>query len=84
MSGALDDPAMVVALALLAGAIAQALAHHVKIPGIVLLLAAGVLLGPEVTGLVRPAALAGGLDFLVGFAVAVILFDGGLNLDLAR
>jgi NhaP-type Na+/H+ or K+/H+ antiporter len=42
---------------------------------------AGLLLGPDVTNVVRPEALGHGLEGLVGIAVAVILFEGGLNLN---
>ncbi len=80
----LDLPGVAVGFALLAGGLSQVLAHHLKVPGIVLLLLAGVLLGPDVADVVRPATLADGLHLLVGFAVAVILFEGGLNLDLKR
>lgn len=78
------NPALTVALALAAGMAAQALARHLRLPGIVLLLGAGILLGPDVLGLVHPESLGEGLDLLVGFAVAVILFEGGLSLDWRR
>jgi NhaP-type Na+/H+ or K+/H+ antiporter len=80
----LDDPALTIALALVAGMFAQATAQHLRIPGIVLLLATGVLLGPDLLGIVRPAGLGASLGALVGFAVAVILFEGGMSLDLKR
>jgi NhaP-type Na+/H+ or K+/H+ antiporter len=83
-SGTWNDPALTIALALAAGMIAHTLARHLKVPGIVLLLATGVLLGPDVLDVVRPAALGASLLDLVGFAVAVILFDGGMNLNLER
>jgi NhaP-type Na+/H+ or K+/H+ antiporter len=76
--------ALTIAIALASGVITQALAFHVRVPGIVLLLGTGFLLGPELAGLVRPATLGSGLMTLVGFAVAVILFEGGMNLNLAR
>ena len=76
------DPALTVALALGAGMVAQTLARHLRIPGIVLLLATGVLLGPDALGVVRPGVLGPYLQTLVGFAVAVILFNGGMNLNL--
>ncbi len=79
-----DNPALTVALALAAGVIAQAVARHLRIPGIVLLLAAGVVLGPDVANIVQPETLGSALEVLIGFAVAVILFDGGLNLHLGR
>jgi len=80
----LDNPSLTIALALAVGMLAQALARHLRIPGIVLLLGAGVLLGPDVLDVVRPASLGATLQSLVGFAVAVILFEGGLNLNLRR
>ena len=83
-SAAFADPALTVALALAAGMFAQALARHLRIPGIVLLLGMGVLLGPDGLGIVRPNTLGESLHTLVGFAVAVILFEGGMNLSLAR
>jgi NhaP-type Na+/H+ or K+/H+ antiporter len=81
---AIPDPALTVALALVAGIVAQTLAHHLRLPGIVLLLAAGVLLGPDGAGLVAPRSLGPALHTVVNFAVAVILFEGGLNLNLKR
>ena len=75
-----QDPALTVALALAIGTLLLGVARHLRIPGIVLLLAAGVLLGPDGIGIVHPQTLDGGLELLVGFAVAVILFEGGLNL----
>jgi NhaP-type Na+/H+ or K+/H+ antiporter len=83
-NAAFADPALTVALALAAGMLAQALAQHLRIPGIVLLLGMGVLLGPDVLNVVRPGTLGASLHTLVGFAVAVILFEGGMNLSLAR
>ncbi|MGE0157774.1 MAG: cation:proton antiporter [Gemmatimonadales bacterium] len=75
---------MTFALALGAGVIAQTLAHHLRLPGIVVFLAAGVLLGPDILDVVRPEALGRGLDTLVGLAVSLILFEGGLNLNVGR
>ena len=77
-------PAFSVVLALAVGVIAQSLARHLRIPGIVLLLAAGVALGSDGLGWVRPAHLGEGLFAIVHLAVAVILFEGGLNLELSR
>ena len=78
------SPALSVALALMAGMLAQILARQLSIPGIVVLLATGVLLGPEVLGLVQPGTLGDALHLLVSFAVAVILFEGALSLNLRR
>ncbi len=84
MHQGLDNPALHLAIALAVGMVAQALARHLKIPGIVLLLGAGVLLGPDVANVIRPEVLGDTLQMLVGFAVAVILFEGGLNLRIRR
>jgi NhaP-type Na+/H+ or K+/H+ antiporter len=78
------DPRLSFALALLAGMCAQALARHLRLPGIVLLLLAGVALGPDGLGWVQPRDLGKGLFTLVDFAVAIILFEGGLNLEWRR
>ena len=75
---------MTIALALTLGMIAQALAHHLRLPGIVLLLAAGLAFGPDGVDIIRPAALGEALNILIGFAVAVILFEGGMNLKIRR
>lgn len=80
----MNDPALTIAIALAAGMMAHTVARHVRVPGIVLLLATGVLLGPDVFNVVRPSVLGGSLHDLVGFAVAVILFEGGMNLNLGR
>jgi NhaP-type Na+/H+ or K+/H+ antiporter len=79
---ALHDPELTLSLALLAGVAGQTLAHHLRVPSIVVLLVLGVLLGPDVLGVVWPDTLGGALGSLVGFAVAVILFEGGLHLHL--
>lgn len=80
----LEDPAFTIALALAVGMIAQVVARHLRLPGIVLLLAAGAALGPDGLGWVRPTSLGATLQTLVGYAVAVILFEGGLQLNLKR
>lgn len=80
----LEDPAFTIALALAVGMIAQVLARHLRLPGIVLLLAAGAALGPDGLGWLRPESLGATLQTLVGYAVAVILFEGGLQLNLRR
>lgn len=81
---AFQDPALTIALAAAAGMLAQTVARHVHIPGIVLLLGTGLVLGPDGLGVVRPGTLGESLHSLVGFAVAVILFEGGMNLRVDR
>lgn len=75
------NPALTVALALAAGVIAISIARHLRLPGIVILLGAGVLMGPDGLGVLAPAGLGEAMLILVEFAVAVILFEGGLNLN---
>jgi NhaP-type Na+/H+ or K+/H+ antiporter len=78
-----DTALLTVAAATVAGLLAQLLGHRLRVPAIVPLLAFGVLLGPSVLGVVDPEALGAGLPVIVKLAVAVILFDGALNLRLA-
>lgn len=78
------NASVTLAIAVAAGLIAQIAATHLHIPGLVLLLATGVVLGPDVANVVRPNLLGATLHAIVGFAVAVILFEGGLALDMRR
>jgi NhaP-type Na+/H+ or K+/H+ antiporter len=77
-------PNFTLALALAAGVLAQSLARHLRVPGIVVLLFAGVGLGPDGLGWIEPRSLGKGLDGVLDIAVAVILFEGGLNLQFSR
>ena len=54
-------PTLTIALALAAGVLCQSAARHLRVPGIVPLLAAGVALGPDGLGWVDPRALGDGL-----------------------
>jgi len=67
-------------IAVLAGITAQVLAEYLKVPSIVFLLSLGILLGPDGIKLLHPQQFGVGLEVLVALSVAVILFDGGLNL----
>ncbi|MDP3936514.1 MAG: sodium:proton antiporter [Deltaproteobacteria bacterium] len=78
------DASLVFAIALGVGVIIQALGRHLRVPGIVLLLAAGVALGPDGLKWVDPRLLGEGLIGLVRLSVAIILFEGGLNLEISR
>lgn len=72
---------MTIAIALAVGMVAQSVAYHLRLPGIVMLLLSGVLLGADGFGVVDPRVLGDGLQVLIGFAIAVILFEGGMNLE---
>ena len=65
-----------------AGALAQALAWMSGLPGVVLLLSAGMVIGRSGFGLVEPLDLGAGLGTVVGLLVSLVLFDGGINLRL--
>lgn len=65
---------------LMIGFLAQWLAWRVKLPAILFLLLAGILLGP-VSGVLDPDKLLGDLLFpIVSLSVALILFEGSLTL----
>lgn len=80
----MDDIVLKLAVIGAAGIGAQWLAWRLRLPAIVLLLAAGFIAGPA-TGFLDPAA-----DFgtayrpMVSIAVAIILFEGGLTLNFSE
>jgi NhaP-type Na+/H+ or K+/H+ antiporter len=78
------SPALTLVLALAVGIFAQSVSRHLRIPGIVLLLLAGACLGPDGLAWIDPRSLGLGLVAVVDLAVAVILFEGGLNLEISR
>ena len=71
-------------LALAVGVLAQSVSKQLRLPGIVLLLATGAVLGPEGVGWIQPRSLGEGLFSIVEFGIAIILFEGGLNLEWSR
>ncbi|RZL28300.1 MAG: sodium:proton antiporter, partial [Sphingomonas sp.] len=65
-----------------AGVFGQWLGWKLKLPAIIPLLAIGALAGP-VAGIIRPSvALGEVMRPAIGMAVAIIVFEGGLNLNL--
>ena len=79
------DPAFATfAMAAVLGLFAQVVGHRWRVPAIVPLLALGMLFGPSVLDVLHPYALGGGLRIIVKFCVAVILFDGALNLRIGE
>ena len=65
-----------------AGVGAQWVAWRLKLPAIVLLFATGLIVGPGLQ-ILRPAVDFGpGLRPIVGLAVAIVVFEGGLALDV--
>ncbi len=81
MDGSIDITLQIV-ITVVAGIGAQVVAEWVRIPGIVFLLIFGITLGPSGFGWLHPSQLGTGLDVMVALLVAVILFEGGFNLQL--
>ena len=78
------NPMEAFAIVGVAGVGAQWLAWRFRMPGIVLMLAAGLILGP-VTGIFVPERDIGDLlRPMISLAVAVILFEGGLTLNFQQ
>lgn len=74
---------LVAAIAL--GIAAQLLAHRLKLPAILPLLVFGIAAGPQALDLFDPAGLGHDhLEVLIHLGVAIILFEGGLSLDLRQ
>jgi len=68
---------------LLVGLASQWLAWRVKLPSIVILIAAGFVLGP-VTGVIQLGMRPEELTELIGLGVAIILFEGAMELKLGE
>lgn len=68
-------------IVLSAGLAAQWLASLLKLPAIVILIAAGLVLGP-VTGMITPSRSPEAFNAMIGLGVAIILFEGGMDLKL--
>ncbi|MBC6476918.1 MAG: cation:proton antiporter [Hormoscilla sp. GM7CHS1pb] len=76
------DITVLMVITVMAGIGAQVLGKYLKVPGIVFLLLFGILLGPDGLSLVHPQLLGDGLEVIVSLSVALILFEGGLNLQV--
>ena len=80
----MHNPALTIGLAMVLGMLAQVGLKHLRLPGIVLLLLSGILFGPDGLNWIDPSSIGPGLHINVGFAVAIILFEGGMNLRISR
>jgi potassium/hydrogen antiporter len=65
-----------------AGVVAQLIATLIKIPEMVVLVAAGALIGPSVLGIVSNPLNGVGAQLLFNIGVAIILFHGGTGISL--
>ncbi len=83
---------VVVAAIIAVGVVAQVLAARFRVPSILFLILAGVLLGPEGVGawigpvpaLVTPESFGDALPAIVGLSVAIIVFEGAFHLRIDR
>ncbi|NJN88605.1 MAG: sodium:proton antiporter [Leptolyngbyaceae cyanobacterium SL_7_1] len=73
---------LLMVITVVAGISAQVLADYLKVPSIVFLLLFGMVLGSDGLGVLHPQLLGSGLEVIVALCVALILFEGGLNLEL--
>ena len=69
-------------LAIGAGCLLTVLSRRLHLPTIVLLLFGGFIFGPEGIDLLRSSDLGDFLPMIVSLAVGIILFEGGLTLNL--
>jgi len=83
MSAAIDIVQIVVTIMGL-GVAAQVLADRLRIPSVVFLILAGVIVGPEGLGLITPAIFGNALQAIVGLSVAIIVFEGAFHLRVDR
>ncbi len=69
---------------LIIGTSAQIFAERLRFPATGPLLIAGLLFGPDIIGLIQPDILKERdlLNLIVRIAVAIIVFEGGLLLDI--
>jgi NhaP-type Na+/H+ or K+/H+ antiporter len=66
------------------GVAAQVLADRLRIPSVLFLVLAGVVVGPEGLGLIRPDIFGDALPAIVGLSVAIIVFEGAFHLHVDR
>ncbi|QKY18386.1 cation:proton antiporter [Halorubrum sp. CBA1229] len=74
----------VIAAILVSGLVVQLVAHRLKVPSVIFYLLIGVVLGPEVLGLVTLETFGNGLEIIVGISVAIIVFEGAFALQIDR
>ncbi len=80
------DPVMAILATLvgvlIVGTSSQILAERLRIPATGPLLIAGLLFGPDFLGLIQPPLLKEGFSLIIKMAVAIVVFEGGLLLNV--
>lgn len=84
MGGVHDAATLTVAFALVVGVACSILGARVKISSLFFYLLFGIALGPSGVGLLQPYSLGDGLKSLVEIGVAIILFEGAVELDFKQ
>jgi NhaP-type Na+/H+ or K+/H+ antiporter len=76
----------IVATIIALGVAAQVLADRLQVPSVLFLILAGIVVGPEVLGVVTLESLGGAetLSGIVGLSVAIIVFEGAFHLKLSK
>ena len=74
----------ILAAVLLIGIGSQILGKLFKIPSIVFLLLFGILLGPEFLNIIDSSNFEQELEAIVALSVAIIVFDGGLQINVRQ
>lgn len=82
LDGHTHDMLVSMVAAISIGVLLLVVSRRFNIPGIVLLLFGGFFLGPTCLGIVQPDSLGTGLNVIASLAIGLILFEGGLTLDL--
>lgn len=67
---------------LIVGTSSQILAERLRIPSTGPLLIAGLVFGPDILGIIQPPVLKEGFSLIVKMAVAIVVFEGGLLLNI--
>jgi NhaP-type Na+/H+ or K+/H+ antiporter len=66
------------------GVVSQVLSDRFRVPSVVFLISAGIILGPEVLGFVGPDSFGNALTAIVGLSVAIIVFEGAFHLRIQK
>lgn len=71
-------------ISIILGSAGIVLAERFRIPGILFYFAMGILSGPSFTGLINPGSLGNGLSIMITVFVTIILFEGGMSLNIKQ
>ncbi|MFC6824003.1 cation:proton antiporter [Halopelagius fulvigenes] len=66
------------------GVVSQVLSDRFQVPSVVFLLFSGIVLGPEVLGVIGPNSFGNALSAIVGLSVAIIVFEGAFHLRASK